>query len=944
MIPVSDDWGDPDLVTARARERLLSGEIVLGGPRGAILSSWQRCQLLAINPDRWAPPYEADLDLDAPLVRAAGPTLDWLQSRITGTRARVSLADSQGRKLLRRVGEASLAGRLDAVSDAPGFCFAEHTVGTNGIGLALVERRPCHVLGAEHFTEHTQRDACVSVPIRNPLDGHLEGVIDFACDVADVTPEVEYLMYEAGHAIERRILEQASERERALLGTYVAAERRVHALARSAGTPVAPGALPGGGGGHEAPPILLEKAAELVGAGRRAAVEVPLGHGLTATLLCRPLVTPSGVAGFAVEALFPDGPLQYVTPSTPDTAGARQPGGPPRASADIPPAPRPRRPDPASYPMAGTPGMPDATGPTAPRRTTGVQLISVGEQGIGRLAVASRRRLRLLIEAAAHIGTTLDVTRTAEELVRAAVPELADLAMVDLAEPVLRGEEPGSAIEAGTMLRRTALHGFHEGLSLYPVGHVAGFLATTPQARCLAAGRGVLEADLRAAPGWKAQDPERVERILAQGVHSLITVPLIARGVTLGVASFYRRTQPEPYEEDDAALASELATRAALCLDNARRYTRERATALTLQRSLLPRELPEQTAVEVAHRYLPARADVGGDWFDVIPLSGARVALVVGDVVGHGLHAAVTMGRLRTAVHSFATLDLAPDELLARLDDLVIDFDRSRTGGPDDAEIIGATCLYAVYDPVSQSCTLARAAHPPPVVVLPDGTVETPDLPVGPPLGLGGLPFETGELHLPEGSQLVLYSDGLIEDRDRDIDDSLDLLHRALAHPDRTPERTCRAVLDALPTPDSSDDVTLLVARTRALPLANIARWDVPDDPAAVSDIRAAALRQLSEWGLDEAAFTTELVLSELVSNAIRHAKGPIQVRLLRDRTLICEVSDGSSTAPHLRHAADTDEGGRGLFLVAQLADRWGTRYTAHGKVIWASQPIDRHD
>lgn len=939
---MTDDWGDPGLVTARARERLLSGEVVLGGPRGAILSSWQRCQLLAVNPDGWAPPYEADLDLDDALVHAAGPTLDWLQSRITGTRARVSLADSRGRKLLRRVGEPSLAGRLDAVSDAPGFCFAEHTVGTNAIGLALVERRPCRVLGAEHFTEHIQRDACVSVPIRNPLDGHLEGVIDFACDVADITPEVEYLMYEAGHAIERRILEQASERERALLRTYVAAERRVHALAHSAGTAVAPGAPTGGGGGHEPPPILREKAAELVGAGRRAALEVPLGHGLTATLLCRPLVTPSGVAGFAVEALYPEGPLQRVTSGTPDTAGAGQPGGPRRASADTAPGPRQRRPDPASYPMAGTSGIPDASGSAAARRTTGVQLISVGEQGIGRLAVASRRRLRLLIEAAARIGTTLDVTRTAEELVRAAVPELADLAMVDLAEPVLRGEEPDSAIGAGTLLRRTALHGFHEGLSLYPVGHVAGFLATTPQARCLAAGRAVLEADLRAAPGWKAQDPERVERILARGIHSLITVPLIARGVTLGVASFYRRTQPEPYEEDDAALASELATRAALCLDNARRYTRERATALTLQRSLLPRDLPEQSAVEVAHRYLPAQADVGGDWFDVIPLSGARVALVVGDVVGHGLHAAVTMGRLRTAVHSFATLDLAPDELLARLDDLVIDFDRSRTGGPDDAEIIGATCLYAVYDPVSQSCTLARAAHPPPVVVHPDGTVETPDLPAGPPLGLGGLPFETGELHLPEGSRLVLYSDGLIEDRDRDVDDSLALLHRALARPDRTPEQTCRAVLDALPTPHSSDDVTLLVARTRALPPANIARWDVPADPAAVSDIRAAALRRLSEWGLDEAAFTTELVLSELVSNAIRHAKGPIQVRLLRDRTLICEVYDGSSTAPHLRHAADTDEGGRGLFLVAQLADRWGTRYTAHGKVIWASQPLGR--
>jgi serine phosphatase RsbU (regulator of sigma subunit)/anti-sigma regulatory factor (Ser/Thr protein kinase) len=941
VIPVTEVWGDPDLVTARARERLLSGETVLGGPRGAILSSWQRCQQLAISPDRWAPPYEPDLDLDAPLVRAARPTLDWLQSRITGTRARVSLADRQGRKLLRRIGDASMTGRLDAAFDAPGFCFAEHAVGTNGIGLALVERRPCRVLGAEHYTEQTQTDACVSVPIRNPLDGHLEGVIDFACDVADATPEVEYLLYEAGQAIERRILEQATERERALLRAYVAAERRAYALDHSAGTPAAHGAPPGGGGGHDASQLLRERAAELVAEGRRAAVEVPLGLGLTATLLCRPLATPSGVTGFAVEALFPDGPLQHVMRSTTDTARAGQrPGSPQNAGADTPPTPQHRRPgpaaDPASHPMAG---LPDAIGPTGPGRAV-VQLIGVGEQGIGRLAVAARRRLRLLIEAGAHIGTTLDVTRTAEELVRAAVPELADFATVDLAEPVLRGEEPGGTVGAGTPLRRTALHGLHEGLSLYPVGHVAGFVATTPQARCLASGRAVLEADLRAAPGWKAQDPERIDQLLAQGVHSLINVPLCARGVTLGVAGFYRRTQPEPYEEDDAALASELAARAALCLDNARRYTRERATALTLQRSLLPRELPEQSAVEVAHRYLPARADVGGDWFDVIPLSGTRVALVVGDVVGHGLHAAVTMGRLRTAVHNFATLDLAPDELLARLDDLVIDLDRSRTGGPDDADVIGATCLYAVYDPVSQSCTLARAAHPPPVVVHPDGTVECPDLPAGPPLGLGGLPFEAGELHLPEGSQLVLYSDGLIEDRDRDIDDSLDLLSRALAHPDRPPEQTCQAVLDAFPTPHSSDDVTLLVARTRALPPANIATWDVPDDPAAVSDIRAAAVRQLSEWGLDEAAFTTELVLSELIANAIRHAKAPIQVRLLRDRTLICEVSDSSSTSPHLRHAADTDEGGRGLFLIAQFADRWGTRYTADGKVIWASQPL----
>jgi anti-sigma regulatory factor (Ser/Thr protein kinase) len=363
--------------------------------------------------------------------------------------------------------------------------------------------------------------------------------------------------------------------------------------------------------------------------------------------------------------------------------------------------------------------------------------------------------------------------------------------------------------------------------------------------------------------------------------------------------------------------------------------------AVSLQRSLLPHGLPEQNALEVGYRYLPAQAGVGGDWFDVIPLPGARVALVVGDIVGHGMHAAATMGRLRTAVHNFSMLDLPPDDLLAHLDDLVARIDKDETApGATGATIAGATCLYAIYDPVARTCELARAGHLPPALVRPDGTSEFLDVPAGPPLGLGGLPFESVERELPEGSRLVLYTDGLVEDRARDIDVGLELLRQALAGPDRTPEQTCDTVLAELLPQVPKDDIALLVARTRALPDDRIARWEVPTDPAAVARVRGAATEQLERWGLDDLAFTTELILSELITNAIRHASGPIEVRLLMDRALICEVADTSSTSPHLRYAATTDEGGRGLFLVAQLAEQWGTRYTASGKIIWTEQRI----
>ncbi|WP_051709071.1 SpoIIE family protein phosphatase/ATP-binding protein [Streptomyces sp. NRRL S-350] len=550
-------------------------------------------------------------------------------------------------------------------------------------------------------------------------------------------------------------------------------------------------------------------------------------------------------------------------------------------------------------------------------------------------AETAGRRLALLYEAGVGIGTTLDVERTAEELARVAVPGFADFVTVDLADPVLQGDEPtGGAVN----LRRTAVHGIRDDHPFYPRGRLTAFIPSSPMARGFDSGRSQVVPDLAVAHGWQAQDPEWTGHILDYGVHTLITTPLRARGIVLGVVNFWRSQKPEPFDDDDRSLAEELVARAAVSIDNARRYTREHAMAVTLQRSLLPRALPDQSALEVAHRYLPAQSGVSGDWFDVIPLPGSRVAMVVGDVVGHGLHAAATMGRLRTAVHNFSALDLAPNELLGYLDELVNRIDQEEADSGTGTGVTGATCLYAIYDPTSRLCTVATAGHPPPALVDPDGRVVFPDLPTGPPLGAGGMPYETAQMQLAEGTQIVLYTDGLIEERTRDLDVGMDLLRAALSQRDRDPEENCRAVLEALLPEHPQDDVALLIARTEVLGPERVVERAVPSDPAAVADVRAWSTATLDGWGLGELSFATELALSELVTNAIRYGSEPVRVRLLRDRSLILEVSDGSNTSPHLTYAASTDEGGRGLFLVAQLTERWGTRYTPHGKIIWAEQ------
>lgn len=368
-----------------------------------------------------------------------------------------------------------------------------------------------------------------------------------------------------------------------------------------------------------------------------------------------------------------------------------------------------------------------------------------------------------------------------------------------------------------------------------------------------------------------------------------------------------------------------------------RRLAHTREVALTLQEGLLPADLPESSAVRVCHRYVPADTDagVGGDWFDVIPLSGARVALVVGDVAGHGVEAAAMMGRLRTAVHTLADLDLAPDEVLVRMDDLVARLGEGRAGGE-----VGAGCLYLVYDPVSGLCTAARAGHPPPAIVAADGAVAFPDLPANPPLGLGSTAFESTEFPVGEAAVIALYTDGLLGLRRRDADEATARLTAALHPAGRPLEDICDGVVAALVDGRADDDIALLLARTRVIDPAQVATWQFPAAPQAVAEARAAAGEKLREWNLEETAFLTELVVSELVTNAVTHACGPVGLRLVYDHALICEVSDASSTSPHLRHARLLDEGGRGLYLIAHLAKRWGTRHSPTGKTIWAEQSL----
>ncbi|MFG1664051.1 SpoIIE family protein phosphatase [Streptomyces sp. Y7] len=563
-------------------------------------------------------------------------------------------------------------------------------------------------------------------------------------------------------------------------------------------------------------------------------------------------------------------------------------------------------------------------------------------------------RTKILDVVRRNVGSTLDPAVIGEELASAVVPAFADVAIVEVVDAVIRGDDPPPApLPTGTFVMRTAFRGG----SGWPareqsVGDVRRLAGPSPMTQALADLRPRV-VQLDPDTPWLAVDRALADAIRSARAHSLLVVPLTLRDAVLGIVSLYRTEHSPAFDDNDRALALELATHTALCIDNARRYTREHTIAATVQRRLLPRRPEAQAWLETA--YLSVTGADPGAWYDTTALSSARTAVVVGKASGRGLNAAAAMGQLRTAVRSLSAFDLSPDELLARLHDtagrLAAERARLPLGDPLRHEVLTADCAYAVHDPLTGVCTLSAAGNLAPLVVRPDGavspyrsvgpnrSVSVLDVPAGPRLGSSeGAPFAAVEADVPAGSVLVFTSDPLLTAYLAEFPGPL---AAPADYADRPLQDLCDALVYALPAGMGVHDAAVIVARTRAFPSHRFAAWPLDPDPATVAVARRDTRRQLGTWGLQgETADNTQLIVSELVTNAIRHGTPPLELRLIHDRTLTCEVRDAGSAAPHLRHAGMVDEGGRGLFITAQLAQAWGTRFTTPGKTIWAEQAM----
>ncbi|MFE8013825.1 SpoIIE family protein phosphatase [Streptomyces antibioticus] len=584
--------------------------------------------------------------------------------------------------------------------------------------------------------------------------------------------------------------------------------------------------------------------------------------------------------------------------------------------------------------------------------------VSVFPLGNGRGAVVSMsevteplrtmRRRAALGSVRERVGRSLDVVTTCQELVDALVPGFADIAVVEVVDAVVRGEDPPlSPLGRDVPLRRAAfrVEGPAERAEAHPVGDVRAVPAPTPYSQVLGDLRPravTLDAD---AP-WLDADPDRARAIRASGARVLLTVPLALRGAVLGLLSLYRVRPHDAFDPIDLTVAADLAAHTALSLDNARRYTREHTIAAALQRHLLPPEPPSRTAIEFAPLHIPADAGAG-TWYDAFSLPGARTALVVGEVAGSGIDPATTMGQLRTVIHSLAALDLDPDETLARLNDAVVRLAHERAALPASASLrrqpLRASCVYAIHDPLQETCVMASAGHPAPLVAHPDGEVHVPRIPTGPLLGTrDGPPFATASVPVRDGSVLALRTASfpVSEEPDRDARDPL---RAALTRLDRPLGEIRDEVLYRMRDTAGSHDVLLLLARTRAFPPDRVATWSLDFTPTAVTTARHHARGRLREWGVGgETAHATVLIVSELVTNALRYGAPPVRLRLIKGTTLTCEVTDAGGAAPRLRHARTADEGGRGLFICGQLSHNWGIRYSAQSKTIWTQQTLDQ--
>lgn len=584
----------------------------------------------------------------------------------------------------------------------------------------------------------------------------------------------------------------------------------------------------------------------------------------------------------------------------------------------------------------------------------------------------ARRRATILNEANSRIGTSLDVTLTAAELAHVAVPMFCDEAAVYLLDSATgprtvasTGARPwppcGDGGRAGARAGGASAGGTANPIRLHTIAVRGSAEPDGPRERVgdslppIQPGTALFERVIGGrARLFNPDDTEGVGR-----ADRSILAPLVARGSLIGVARFTRAADRDEFALIDLETADELAAHAAVSMDNARLYMRERDTALLLQRTLLPERLPEVEGAQLAFRYRPGSvgAQVGGDWFDVLPLPCRRVAFVVGDVMGSGLQAAGIMGQFRTAARTLARLDLNPALVLREMDELARSMSESHI----------ATCVYAVYDPIAGECVIASAGHPPPLLVTPGGGVDLVRITPGAPLGVGGQRYEEREFTVEPGSALALYTDGLVEDHDRDIDTGIDELvgtiskavssgvSSATASEARWLETACDAAFDTLLGPHRADDATLLIAALDRFPEDRVASWVLTSQPTVAARARELVRRRLGTWSAQSApdrgttgnasglpplpadvTDVVELLVSELVTNALRYGRGPIGLRLLRGTsTVVCEVSDELDAAPRLRTVHQGDEGGRGLHLVDQLSKNWGTRTTAHGKIVW---------
>ena len=590
-------------------------------------------------------------------------------------------------------------------------------------------------------------------------------------------------------------------------------------------------------------------------------------------------------------------------------------------------------------------------------------------------------RLRFVGAATRRVARGIDLDETVLGLCRASVPAYSDAILVYLRDPLPVGDErptgpmvlrlrrsdripddplAAQALQAAQSAQHPSLP--EAGLPLGgvpalplvgrpgPTGRSGGDPATGGQGTGSTAAElaevrpgGPLAEVLRGVRPVFADSPSAsaaLPELLGPGRdvptgHRAILAPLRGRRRVIGAAVFLRRPDRPAFEPDDLLIAAQLATHTALGVDKAVLYGREAYIADELQRTMLPDELPQPTGVQLASRYLPAAetARVGGDWYDAIPLPGSRVALVVGDVMGHSMTSAAIMGQLRTTAQTLAGLDLPPQEVLHHLDE------QAQRLGSDRM----ATCLYAVYDPVAHRIVVANAGHPPPVMLHRSGRAEVLRIPAGAPIGVGGVDFEAVELDAPAGATLLLYTDGLVESRQRDVWTGIEHLREKLAATARLTrpgaaaplEPLCDEVLDILGPGDRDDDIALLAARFDGIAPSDVAYWFLDPRAQTAGQARRLARRALARWGLEELTDPVELLVSEVVTNAVRYAERPITLRLLRTDTLRCEVGDDVPQLPRLRQARATDEGGRGLYLVNRLARRWGATRLSTGKVVW---------